>query len=78
MHACSDFSVLGSDTSLPVLVILQLTGHSCFRRQFQLFRRGFKGFLELLIFQINKIDASQLSRIVELRFLDSPVLLLVA
>ena len=31
------------------------------------------GFLELLIFLINKTDACQLSRIVELRFLDRPL-----
>ena len=31
------------------------------------------GFLELLIFRIKKTDACQLSRIVELRFLDRPL-----
>ena len=38
----------------------------------------FDGFFELLIIRISKVDATQLSRIVELRFLDSPVLLFIS
>ena len=36
--------------------------------------RFFHGFFELFIIRIDKIDASRLSRIVELRFFDSPLL----
>ena len=39
------------------------------------FRVFFHCFFELNIFQSTNVDASQLSRIVELRFLDSPLLL---
>ena len=54
---------------------LQLTGYGGFHWSFQLFLACFSGFFELLLIWINKINASQLSRIVELRFLDSPLLL---
>ena len=38
----------------------------------------FDGFFELLIIRISKVDATQLSRIVELRCFDSPVLLFIS
>ena len=37
------------------------------------FPRIFEGFFELLLIQINNTNASQLTRIVELRFLDGPL-----
>ena len=78
MHACVD--LLLSDSVLQVshvLVVLDLTGRGRFHRQFQLFPRVFfRGFLELHVFQINKIDVAQLSRIIELRFFDCPLLFL--
>ena len=39
------------------------------------FFQAFNGFLELFIYQIDEIDTSQLSCIVDLRFFDSPLLL---
>ena len=54
---------------------LQLTGHGGFLWKFQLFPRVLNGFFELLLIRNNKTDASQLSRIVALRFLFSPSVL---
>ena len=51
---------------------VQLTGHSGFHWKFQPFSVRLDGFLKLLIFGNNEIDAPQLSRIVELRFPGSP------
>ena len=53
-------------------------GHSGFHWKFLLFLAFLNGFLELLIIWINEIGTSQLSRIVELRFLDSPPLLVLS
>ena len=55
-----------------------LTRHGCFHRHFQLFPRVLDGFFELKISRINKVDASQSSCIVELRFFDCPLLLLLS
>ena len=53
---------------------LTLQGMAASMGQVQLFRAFFMVTLKLNIFRISKIDASQLSCIVEIRFLDSPVL----
>ena len=61
-----------------VQVRLQLTRHGCFHLAIPIFPCDFfNGFLELLVIGIDRVDSSQLSRIVELRFLDSPLLLFV-
>ena len=57
-------------TGLPVLVPSDLARHSCFHRDFQLFPRAFDGFPELFVLWINVVNTSQLSRVIELRFLD--------
>ena len=46
--------------------------------EFPTFHSFFDGFFELLTIRISKVDATQLSRIVELRCLDSPVLLFIS
>ena len=70
MHAHFDLRVL--DFFSPQV---SLPRHGCF----QAIPNGpyvFNGVFELLITRINRVDASQLSRIIELRFLDKPLLAL--
>ena len=64
------FLVVGFTTSHPPPERLQAYRHDCFHWQFQIFPCVFNGLCEHLIILINEIDASQLSRIVLLRFLD--------
>ena len=65
-------SVVGFATGFPVPVHLQRAGHDCFHGKFQHFRSLFvHGFSSGSL----KTDASRHSCIVELRFLDSPLLL---
>ena len=76
MRACFDFRI--PLDSLQVLLcrgVFSLQKHSSFHWKFRLFLAFLMGFFELLVIRINKADASQLSRIVELRFPDSPLLL---
>ena len=63
--------------SFLALVPPGFTKHSCFHRHFQLCPRAFcfNGFCQLNIIRINKVDASQLSYIVELRFFDCPCMI---
>ena len=83
MHACFLFWMLldpwGSLSIFPQLDWtfhrLQLTQNSGFHRNLQLFPRVFDGVLELFIIRIDQVAASQLLRIVELLFVDSPLML---
>ena len=65
MHACFVFWIV-LDPLDAIDIVFSLHGISSV---------FFNDLLELFIIRINKIDDSQLSRIVELRFLDSPLLL---
>ena len=76
MHAFSGFCWIPGvrcrfSRSLITFHRLQLTKHSGFHRNLQLFPRVFDGFLELFIIRIDQVDASHFPRTVELRFIDS-------
>ena len=75
MHACFDFRLLDSPQVSMYWCFSTLQGMAASTGSSNFFSVFLNGFFELLIIHINKIDASPLSRIVELRFLDSPLLL---
>ena len=72
MHA---YFVLRMPEELQVFSVLassDLARHGCFHRNFQLFQCVLNAFVELFIF---RIDETGTSCIVELRFLDGPLML---
>ena len=65
-----------SSTLLGRLVVLSLQNIAASIGISNFFRAFFSGFVELSIIRIDRVDASQFPRIVELRFVDGPLLLL--
>ena len=76
MHACLDSRIsLDSPPVSQCQNVFSLQGVSASIGSSNFFLCVLNGFLQLLVIRINRIDASRLSRIVELWFLDSPLLL---
>ena len=65
-------------TSFPVLLTLKFAKRCGWHRNFQVSTRSHHDILEFLIIRINEVNTTQSSGTVELRFFDSPLLLLFA
>ena len=74
MHATFCLANVRWATGLPALVPSDLARHSCLHRNFQLSPRVFDDIRELFVLWINEANTFQLSRVIELRFLDRPLL----
>ena len=59
-----------------MLVPSDIAKHKCFPSEFPNFPSVFDGFLELFVLWTNEVNTSELSRIIEFWFLESPFLLL--
>ena len=65
-------------TGFPARTMLKFTRHCCWHRNFQLSSSICHFSLEFLIVRVNEVNTTQTSGIVELWFLDFPLLLLFA
>ena len=72
------FALSNCATSFPVLLKLHSTRHCCWHRNFQLSSSIYRDILEFLTIRINEVNTTQSSGIIELWFLDSPLLLFFA
>ena len=68
-------AILFNATGFPVLLTFKFAKHSGWHRNFQLSTRIIHDSFEFLIIRINEVNTTQISSIVELRFLDSTLLL---
>ena len=67
MHTYFDFRISSDPPHISLHWLrLQLAGDGCVHGQFHFSQRFYKGFFVLLMIWMNKMDASRLSRIVEL------------
>ena len=71
-------AILFNATGFPVLITLKFARHCGWHRNFQLSTRIFHDILKSLIIRINEVNTTQYSGIVQLWFLDSPLLLFFA